>query len=130
MFLVDITPQEICVKANLENIGTLKSFSLSFYLTATKIKKCVVKLLIILQMHSNLSLIVIRFKEICNKAVNAFLVLQCNSFLNSISQEMRVKAVDTCNFVFYVVSDWYKTEEMCDKAVSYDPFMLKFCLDR
>ena len=105
MFLVDITPQEICVKANLENIGTLKSFSLSFYLTATKIKKCVVKLLIILHMHSNLSLIVIRFKEICNKAVNAFLVLQCNSFLNSISQEMRVKAVDTCNFVFYVVSD-------------------------
>ena len=43
---------------------------------------------------------------------------------------MRVKAVDTCHFVFYFVSDWYKTEEMCDKAASYDPFMLKFCLDR
>ena len=105
MFLVDIAPQEICVKANLENIGTLKYLRLSLFMTATKVKKCVVKLLIIMHMHSNLSLIVLRFKEICNKAVNAFLVLQYNLFLNSISQEMRVKAVDTCHFVSHFVSD-------------------------
>ena len=33
-------------------------------------------------------------------------------------------------FVFDFVLDWYKTQEMCDKAVSKDLFMLKYCLNR
>ena len=41
-----------------------------------------------------------------------------------------VKADDTCPFVFASVNDWYKTQEMCDKIVSGDTFMLKYFLDR
>ena len=41
-----------------------------------------------------------------------------------------VKAVDTCPFVFTCVNNWYKTQEMCDKIVSGDLFMLKYFLDR
>ena len=36
---------------------------------------------------------------------------------------MLVKAVDTCPFVFDSVPDQYKSQEMCDKVVSKDPFM-------
>ena len=43
---------------------------------------------------------------------------------------MCVKAVGTCVFVFHSVSDQYKTQKMCNKAVSNDPFTLKYCLGR
>ena len=29
-------------------------------------------------------------------------------------------AVDTCSFIFDSVSDWYKTQQICDKSVSND----------
>ena len=38
-------------------------------------------------------------------------------------------AVDTCPFVFDSVANQYKTEEMCNKVVSKEPFMLKRCSD-
>ena len=41
-----------------------------------------------------------------------------------------IKADDTCPFVFDSVNDWYKTQEMCDKIVLEDAFMLKYFLDR
>ena len=44
------------------------------------------------------------------------------------TQEMCDKAVGTCPFLFNSIPDQYKTEEMCDKVVSKDPFMLKYCL--
>ena len=34
------------------------------------------------------------------------------------------------SFVFDSVSDWYKTQELCEKVVSKDAFMLEYCLDR
>ena len=40
------------------------------------------------------------------------------------------KAVDTCPFVSDSVPDQYMTQEMGDKNVSKESFMLKFCLDR
>ena len=43
---------------------------------------------------------------------------------------MCVKAVDTCPLVFNSASDWYKTQEICDKVASEDPLMLKYCLDK
>ena len=46
------------------------------------------------------------------------------------TEEMCQKAVDTCPFVFHSVSDQYITQEICDKVVSREPFMLKYCLDR
>ena len=39
---------------------------------------------------------------------------------------MFVNAVDTCPFVFDFVPDQYKTQEMCDKVSSEDPFMVKY----
>ena len=41
------------------------------------------------------------------------------------------KAVNTCFFlVFHSVADRYKTQEMCDKAVFQDTFMLMNCPGR
>ena len=45
------------------------------------------------------------------------------------SQEMCDKAVK-CPFVFDSVSSQCKTQEMCDKIVSEDPFKLKYCHGR
>ena len=46
------------------------------------------------------------------------------------AQEMCDKAVDTCLFVFDSVPDWYITQELCNKVVSEDPCMLKYCHDK
>ena len=43
---------------------------------------------------------------------------------------MCVKTVNTCPFIFDSILDGYKTQEMCYKFVSNDPFVLKHCLDR
>ena len=45
---------------------------------------------------------------------------------------MCVKAIDTCPIVFDFVPDQYKTQKKknCDKVVSKNPFMVKYCLDR
>ena len=40
------------------------------------------------------------------------------------------KVVDTCPFIFDSVPDQYETQEICEKAVSNNPFMLKYFLDR
>ena len=37
-------------------------------------------------------------------------------------------AADTCPLVSASVPDWYKTQEMWDKLVSKESFMLKSCL--
>ena len=46
---------------------------------------------------------------------------------------MRDKAVDTCAFVFYSVvfyPDGYITQNVYDKFVTKEPFLLKCCPDR
>ena len=43
---------------------------------------------------------------------------------------MCVKTVDTCHFLFDSVPDWYKTQEICDKAFYKDTCLIKYCLDR
>ena len=40
------------------------------------------------------------------------------------------EAVDTCPFVFASVPDRYITQELWDKVVSEDPFMLKYWHDK
>ena len=37
------------------------------------------------------------------------------------------KAVGKCLFVFYSVPNQHKTQEICNKFVSEDPFTLKYC---
>ena len=44
-------------------------------------------------------------------------------------QKIFVKAVDTWSFVFDSAPDQYNNQEMCDKGLSKDPFLLKHCLD-
>ena len=39
-------------------------------------------------------------------------------------------AVDTCPFLFDSIPDQYITQKMCDKDVSEDSFMLKYCHDK
>ena len=40
------------------------------------------------------------------------------------------KTVDICFFVFDSIPDWYKTQEMCDRVVSEDPFLTVYCPDK
>ena len=39
------------------------------------------------------------------------------------------KAVDTCPCAIQFVLECYKTQEMCDKVVFQELFMLQYCLD-
>ena len=36
------------------------------------------------------------------------------------------KAVNKSFIVFYFIPDWYKTQEMCDRVVSEDPFLIVY----
>ena len=37
------------------------------------------------------------------------------------------KAVNKCFLAFIYILDWYKTRQMCDRAIYEDPFMLVYC---
>ena len=37
-------------------------------------------------------------------------------------------AVSRCFFEFDSIPDWYKTQEMCDRLVSEDSFLIVYCL--
>ena len=50
--------------------------------------------------------------------------LQCNSFMNTMTQERCDKAADTCPFVCNPVSI-NMTQEMCDRVFFKDRLMLK-----
>ena len=43
---------------------------------------------------------------------------------------MRDKAVDTYPFVFDFFPDSFKTQVICDKVISEEPLLLKYCLNR
>ena len=40
------------------------------------------------------------------------------------------KPLDRCYFALVYVADWYKTQEMCDRYVSEDPFLILYCPDK
>ena len=40
------------------------------------------------------------------------------------------KAVDDYSVALEFVPDWYKSKEICDKFISENPFMLKYCPDK
>ena len=66
----------------------------------------------------------------CNKPFGIYpAVIQFISYQYK-TQEICVKAVDTCPFVFDCTSDWSKTQEMRDEIVLKDHFILKHCLQR
>ena len=46
------------------------------------------------------------------------------------TQEMCGKVVSEDPFMLIYCSGRYKTQKMCDEAVSEDPFMLIYCPDR
>ena len=33
-------------------------------------------------------------------------------------------------FVFASILDWYKTQEICDRVISEDPFLTGYCPDK
>ena len=66
----------------------------------------------------------------CNKATDAYpspIQIVLDQYK---TQEKYLEAADTCPVVFDSVPDQYKAQDMCDKVVSEDLFMLKYCLDR
>ena len=93
------------------------------FLTVTKIKKCMIKLLIITLIHQNLTLIPIWLKKCVIKLLKLIL-LQQNLYLKAIRlKKCVIKAVNRCFFVFDSIPDWYKTQEKCKKIFSPDPFL-------
>ena len=40
------------------------------------------------------------------------------------------KPLDRYYFALVYVADWYKTQEMCDRYVSEDPFLILYCPDK
>ena len=46
------------------------------------------------------------------------------------TQEMCIRAINTCSFVFNSAPDQYETQEMCDKTVDNYSIALKFVLDK
>ena len=77
----------------------------SLFLTATKIKKYVIKQLIIALIHYNLLLIAIR--------LNKFVI---KHFIDV--------------FLFDSIPDHYKTQEICDIVVSLYLFLIVYCPDK
>ena len=70
-------------------------------------------------------------QKTCDKSFDTYpspiqFVPECECYT---TQKMSDKAVDTCHFVFDPVPGWCSAHEMCDKLVSEEPFMLKYCLD-
>ena len=69
--------QEMCDKVILENGGTLK------FVPDCYKNQCIIKLLIIMLMHQNLSLIAIRMRK-CIIKLSILIIPQCSLFLNAI----------------------------------------------
>ena len=40
------------------------------------------------------------------------------------------KAVNKYVLGFDYIPDWYKTQEMCERTISEDPFLLAYCPDK
>ena len=93
-------------------------------MTATKIKKYVIKQLIITLIHYNLFL---NAQEMCNKAVGTHPIPlpECSK-----TQEMCIKAVHRCFFVFDSIPDQYRTREICDLVASLYPSLIVYCPDK
>ena len=51
-------------------------------------------------------------------------------FLTNIKLKKCVRAVNMCSFVIDSISNQYKTQKMCDKAVDDNPNALEFVLDQ
>ena len=99
----------MCDKVILENGGMLK-----FIPDGYKNQTMCYNLLLIGLMHSNLSSVA---------TCPTYPIKRYLSFCNTISSwDMCDKAVDTCLFVFDSVPDRYKTQKMCVKVVSQEPF--------
>ena len=62
-------------------------------------------------------------QKICDKAVNTyhFTIKFVPDWYNS---------VNSCFLAFIFILDRYKAQEMCDRIISEDPFMLVYCRDR
>ena len=118
----------MCDKAILKNAGKSKSVSDCY-----KFNKCIIKLLIIILIHKNLSLIAI-WLEKCVIKLSILHPCTIQDFTIQVvpecykADETSVKAVNRCFFVFDSILDLYKNEEMCDRAVSEDHLLFNILL--
>ena len=63
----------------------------------------------------------------CNKAVSTY---PSTTQLVPDRYKTHDKTVNICPFVFDSVLYWYFTQELCDKFVPGEPFILKYCHDK
>ena len=66
----------------------------------------------------------------CNKPVDIY-PTAINSLLTNIRQEkcvLRLLILDPFHLVLFLIN--IKLKNMCGKAASKDPFMMKYCFDR
>ena len=74
------------------------------------------------------SLFAKRLKK-CKIKLSVLILSQYDLFLNTI--KLKKCVVKLLILVFCIsVSDQYKTQEICDRVVPEDPFMLIYCPDR
>ena len=65
----------------------------------------------------------------CNDDIG-IIFLQYNFFKWYKSQETCDNAVDTCPFLCDCVLEQYMTQEMCDKVVFKESYLLRYCPDK
>ena len=114
----------MCDKVISENDRTLESV-----LGCFKNNKMCGKAVIITVMHKNLSLIAMWLKK-CMIKLSVIIFQKCNLFLNATRLKKCVIKPLIDVFVTDSIPDQYKTQEICDKVVSVDPFMRVHCPDK
>ena len=113
----------MCDKAILENSGTLESVP-DRYKTQEMCNKAFDNYAHALKFVYDCY----KIQKMCNKVVNTYPSTTRFALEYSKTRKMCDKAVNACClfFVFHSVTDQYKTQEMFDKLVFKDPFMLMY----
>ena len=65
----------------------------------------------------------------CTKAADTYPSVLMHVCSRYEIQPIGAKSVDICLFMLDCVPYYYKTQEICEKAISKKPFMIKYCLD-
>ena len=123
MFL--IITQQMCDKAILENVGTLKSVPYCYKkqeMCNKAVENCPNALKFVFECYKT--------QKMCDKAVSSYpstikFIPEC-----LMTQKMCDKAVNSCCFEFDSFYDEYKIHEICDTVVSEDPSLIVYCSDK
>ena len=101
----------------------------NLFKNATRLKKCVIKLLILTLVKHNLFLNVMRLKKcVIDHSIDIFFVFNSISDQNKTQKTCEI-AVSLYTFLIVYCPDKHKTQRMCDEAVDVFLAVLKFIPD-